>query len=123
VQFNVDAFRKFAAVSNNVEALSNAQSTYNTQMAVLQQELQTALTNLNADHTAIGTAKYSAQVNAISAEMNSLSHATSLASETQVVEQARGSINQRIRSIGCFPHILNRLDALLELRDDSRYRV
>ena len=81
VQYTPDAFRKFGAVSDMVESYNVQQRTFNTQMASLQQQLTTALQNLNSDSTQMGTAKYSAQVNAIHAQMNALTANSMLAGQ------------------------------------------
>jgi peptidoglycan hydrolase CwlO-like protein len=87
VQWNLDSFRKFQSVNANVELLSTQQQAYNAQIANLQSQLATALRNLNGEHTAIETAKYASQVNAISAQMNALGHTTNATSQRLQAQQ------------------------------------
>jgi phage shock protein A len=70
VRYQTDAFRKFAA-----------------QMASLQQQLTTALQNLNAASTQMETEKYAAQVNAIHAQINALTQTTNLTGQRAAVQQ------------------------------------
>jgi phage shock protein A len=87
VQYNTDAFRKFAAVNDMVEGYNTQQRTFNTQMASLQQQLTTAMQNLNAASTQMETEKYAAQVNAIHAQINALTQTTNLTGQRAAVLQ------------------------------------
>jgi len=87
VQYQPDAFRKFAAVNDMVEGYNTQQRTYNAQMASLQQQLTTAMQNLNAASTQMETEKYAAQVNAIHAQMNALTQTTNLTGQRAAVQQ------------------------------------
>ena len=87
VQYNANAFKKFAAVNNMVDAYNTQQQTYNTQMASLQQQLTVALQNLNSAPDHMSAQKYAAQVNAVSAQINALGHTTSLTGQRVAVQQ------------------------------------
>jgi hypothetical protein len=87
VQYQTDAFRKFAAVNDMVEGYNTQQRTFNAQMASLQQQLTTAMANLNAASTQMETEKYAAQVNAIHAQMNALTQTTNLTGQRAAVQQ------------------------------------
>ena len=87
VQYQTDAFRKFATVNDMVEGYNTQQRTFNAQMASLQQQLTTAMANLNAASTQMETEKYAAQVNAIHAQMNALTQTTNLTGQRAAVQQ------------------------------------
>jgi len=87
VQYQTDAFRKFATVNDMVEGYNTQQRTFNAQMASLQQQLTTAMQNLNAASTQMETEKYAAQVNAIHAQMNALTQTTNLTGQRAAVQQ------------------------------------
>src|SRR6516225_6799894 len=87
VQYQPDAFRKFAAVNDMVESYNTQQRTYNAQMASLQQQLTTAMQNLNSAQDLVSTEKYSAQINAIHAQMNALGQTTHLTGQRAAVQQ------------------------------------
>lgn len=81
VRFDPNAFRKFSAVNDMVDAYGTQQQVYNAQMASLQQQLTTALQQLNADSTQMGTAKRHAQIDAIAAQINALGHTSQLSGQ------------------------------------------
>jgi hypothetical protein len=56
-------------------------------MASLQQQLTTAMQNLNAASTQMETEKYAAQVNAIHAQINALSQTTNLTGQRASIQQ------------------------------------
>jgi hypothetical protein len=87
VQFNPNAFKKFSTVNNMVESYNTQQTTFNTQMAALQADLASAVKLLNADSTQMGTVKYAAKVNALSAQMNALGHTTNLTGQRAALQQ------------------------------------
>lgn len=81
VRFDSNAFRKFSAVNDMVDAYGTQQQVYNAQMASLQQQLTTALEQLNADSTQMGTAKRHAQIDAIAAQINALGRTSQLSGQ------------------------------------------
>jgi hypothetical protein len=87
VQYQPDAFRKFAAVNDMVESYNTQQRTYNAQMASLQQQLTTAMQNLNQASTQMETEKDAAQVNGIHAQINGLAQTTNLTGQRAAVQQ------------------------------------
>jgi conjugal transfer/entry exclusion protein len=87
VRYNTDAFRKFSAVNDMLESYSGQQTVYNNQMASLQQQLSQALQNLNSDSTQMGSAKYHAQIDAISAQMNALTQNMNLQGQRASMQQ------------------------------------
>jgi len=87
VQYQTDAFRKFATVNDMVEGYNTQQRTFNAQMASLQQQLTTAMQNLNAASTQMETEKYAAQVDAIHAQMNALTQTTNLTGQRAAMQQ------------------------------------
>lgn len=88
INWETNSFRKFGAVNSMLEDYNTSEKTYNVQLKMLQQELATALRNLNSDRTQIGREAYSAQVQAISAQMNALGHTTNLAGQRLAAQQA-----------------------------------
>jgi len=89
VQYQLDAFKKFAAVDSMVDSYNTQQATFNAQMASLQQQLLTAVQNLNAARTLVETEKYSAQISAINAQINALFQATSLTGQRLSMQHAQ----------------------------------
>jgi hypothetical protein len=87
VQWNMGAFRKFQTVNDMVDGYNIQQRTYNTQLAILEQQLAIAQRNLNSDGTQMGSFKWGAQVNAISAQMNALGHTTNLTGQRAQMQQ------------------------------------
>jgi hypothetical protein len=87
VQFQTNAFTKFAAVDNMLDSYNTQEQTYNAQMASLQQQLTTALQNLNSARDHMTAQKYAAQINAISAQMQALGNTTTLTGQRASVQQ------------------------------------
>ena len=88
VQYQQDAFRKFGALQTMVDQYTTNQQTYNAQMASLQQQLTTAMQNLNNAGDQISRESYAAQVNAISAQIDALAHNTNLSGQAIGVQHA-----------------------------------
>src|SRR6516162_10192625 len=87
VQYQPDAFRKFAAVNDMVESYNTQQRTYNAQMASLQQQLTDAMQKLNAASTQMETEKDAAQVNGIHAQITGLAQTTNLTGQRAAIQQ------------------------------------
>ena len=87
VQYNLNAFKKFAGVDSAIDKYTTQQGVFNSQMASLQQQLTTALQNLNSASTLMETEIYHAQINAIHAQINALSHNTNLNGQGVAAQQ------------------------------------
>lgn len=81
VRFDPNAFRKFSAVNDMVDAYGTQQQVYNAQMASLQRQLADAYHGLDSDSTQMGTAKRHAQIDAIAAQINALGHTSQLSGQ------------------------------------------
>jgi len=88
IQYQKDAFKKFCTLQTMVDQYTTNQQTYNAQMASLQQQLTTAMQNLNNAGDQISRESYGAQVNAISAQINALAQNTSLSGQGVAIQHA-----------------------------------
>jgi hypothetical protein len=73
IRFDQNAFRKFGAEQNLLEEENISERDWNTQMSSLQNQLRTAVQNLNSAGDLVSTEKYRGQIDAIHAEINALS--------------------------------------------------
>jgi hypothetical protein len=98
ILYNTQDFAKFATIEQMTEDYSTAQKTYDTQNASLLQQLQTALQQLNAETTQIGTEKRIAQINAIHAQILTLQSNSTLSGQRLQAQQI-GNQNDAARQI------------------------
>ena len=87
VRYQPDAFRKFGALNDMLESYNTGQRTYDSQMASLQQQLATALQNLNSSRDLVSTEKYKGQIEAIHAQITSLASNTHLNGQRASIQQ------------------------------------
>lgn len=91
VKYQTDSFRKFGAVNQMYESFDSQLRTYNQQSASLQRQLTDAVNHMNAASTQMEHEKFTALVNAISAQMNALGHTTVLTGQRVIIQH---SMNQ-----------------------------
>jgi hypothetical protein len=88
VRYSTGPFNKFQAFNATLQQWDYQQRSYNTTNASLQQQLNTAMNNLNAAKDLVSTQKYSAQVAAISAQINVNGHTTQLVGQQATLQNA-----------------------------------
>jgi hypothetical protein len=88
VQYDVNGFRKFAAVNQMYDAYGQETATYNREMASLQQQLTAAEQSFNHAGTHMDTLKYAGQVEMIKGQMAALGDRLNAAGQRVVVQQA-----------------------------------